>query len=227
MPEANDQVQEKAKKFSISLLIILILFSIILYVFWQITDEIVLEKEFGFDDEIHKFLAGTRHPFLTRIMLFFTFFGSRDFLLPAYIILVAYYWFYKKKSSNAIAISAVALSGAVILPLLKNIFKRNRPLQPLVDNATSFSYPSGHSFSAFNFCGVLIYLIWITNIRYSLKWIYTICLLLFASIICFSRVYLHVHYTSDVIAGFCLSFIWLIIYYFMLKKFKLIEKMKE
>jgi undecaprenyl-diphosphatase len=227
MPQLNEQVQEKAKKFSISLLVMLAVFIGLVYLFWQITDEVVIEKEGRIDAEIHQQLLKFRHPIFTRIMLFFTFFGSRSFLLPAYILLVSYYLFYLKKMASAIAIAIVALSGGVVLPLLKNIFKRNRPLQPLVEDITSFSYPSGHSFSAFNLCGILVYLIWITNIKRSVKWISTICLFVFASTICFSRVYLHVHYASDVIAGFCLSLIWLALCYFILMRLNVIKKMRD
>jgi undecaprenyl-diphosphatase len=81
----------------------------------------------------------------------------------------------------------------------------------LLENVKGFSFPSGHSFSAFTFCGLLIYILWETQVNSLVKWLGTIALFVFAALIATSRVYLHVHYASDVIAGFCLSILWLAI----------------
>ncbi|HEX8278805.1 MAG TPA: phosphatase PAP2 family protein, partial [Segetibacter sp.] len=85
------------------------------------------------------------------------------------------------------------------------------PPYPLLANVKGFSFPSGHSFSAFTFCGLLIYILWETQISIFWKWIGSFVLFVFAAMIAVSRVYLHVHYASDVVAGFCLSVLWLTI----------------
>jgi undecaprenyl-diphosphatase len=226
MATTDKQVEEKAKRFSLSLLIVIVVFSLLLFLFAIITDEIVFEKETAFDAGVYGFLHPYTNPGLTRFMAFFTFFGSRTFLLPAYLVIVAYYLFYKKKSLNALAIAVIALGGAGILYLFKNIFRRDRPLEPLISKVTSFSYPSGHSFSAFTFSGILIYLVWISSMKKGYKWLITVLLFVFAALVAITRVYLHVHYASDVIAGFCLSLIWLTICYYTLKKFNLIPKVQ-
>jgi undecaprenyl-diphosphatase len=104
--------------------------------------------------------------------------------------------------------------------LFKGIFKRDRPLEPLTAKATSFSYPNGHSFSAFTFSGTIIYLIWSANITKVWKWTWSIVSFLFAMLIGLSRIYLHVHYASDVIAGFCLSVVWLATAYYIFRRVK-------
>jgi undecaprenyl-diphosphatase len=112
----------------------------------------------------------------------------------------------------------VGLGSAGILRLFKEIFKRHRPIDPLIRNVTGFSFPSGHSFSSFTFFGLLIYILWKTGIKRVWKILLTIVLFLFGAIIAFSRVYLRVHYPSDVVAGFCLSIIWLMLSLWILHK---------
>jgi undecaprenyl-diphosphatase len=88
----------------------------------------------------------------------------------------------------------------------------------LIQNVTGFSFPSGHSFSAFTFFGILIYIVWKSNLTKLWKYLLSVFFVLFASLVAFSRVYLHVHYPSDVVAGFCLSMLWLCISFWILNK---------
>ncbi len=205
------QTNEKVKGISFRLLIVLAIFIVILLVFLFITDEIVLEKETGFDNSVFQFLRGYTTAAITGKMIFLTFFGSQKFLFTAYCVLVLYFLFFKRNTLRSFNIAAIGLSSVTLLFSIKNIFKRHRPLDPLLANVKGFSFPSGHSFSSFTFCGLLIYILWETQISNWLKWIGTIALFIFATLIATSRVYLHVHYASDVIAGFCLSVLWLTI----------------
>ncbi|RYY00627.1 MAG: phosphatase PAP2 family protein, partial [Gammaproteobacteria bacterium] len=93
-----------------------------------------------------------------------------------------------------------------------------RPLDPLVENVNGFSFPSGHSFSSFTFFGLLIYILWQQKMNASFRWVLTVLLVLFASAIAFSRVYLHVHYASDVIGGLALCIIWLTASFWLVSK---------
>ncbi len=207
----------KASWITIRFILALLLFLTMLVVFVSIADEIVLEHENAFDQNISSAIQSLVSPFTTSLMKGFTFFGSQLFLFPAYILLIIYYIF-RKNNRLALDIAMVGLSSTGILFLLKDIFKRHRPLDPLVNNVTGFSFPSGHSFSSFTFFGLLIYIIWKTNIKKSLKIAGSIFLFLLATTIAFSRVYLRVHYPSDVIAGFCLSVVWLMISLWLLHK---------
>lgn len=211
-------VQKKTKGISLRLLIIAALLLLTLFVFWRIADEIVLEHESNFDNFIFQKLSFLTSPFTTSLMLFFTFFGSNIFLLPAYILLTAYFLFFKKNTKVSLNIVAIGISSTALLFLVKDIFKRHRPLNPIIQHVTGFSFPSGHSFSAFTFFGLLIYILWQTNIKNLWKYLLSIVFLSFATCIAFSRVYLHVHYPSDVIAGFCLSMLWLNISLWLLHK---------
>lgn len=188
---------------------VIVFFLLILFLFWRITDEIVLEQETTFDTDIHQFLAAYTTPATTKVMLLLTFLGSREFLLPAYTLLAAFFLFYKRDIIQALGIVMIGLISRGLLLLLKNIFQRHRPLGQLAQNFTGYSYPSGHSFSAFTFFGLLTYLIWKTNLSRGWKWILSFIFFLLAAGVAISRVYLHAHFASDVIAGFCLSILWL------------------
>lgn len=208
----------KAKGITLGLLAVIGLLLGMLIIFWIITDEIVLEKETGFDAFFFQKIAFLASGTTTRIMLLFTFFGSDVFLLPAWVLLTAYFIFLKKNTRVSLNIAAVGFSSTALLFAIKAIFKRQRPLDPLIKNVTGFSFPSGHSFSAFTFFGLIIYILWQTEMNKMLKYVLSITLFLLACTIAFSRVYLHVHYPSDVIAGFCLSILWLSISLFILGK---------
>ncbi|MEP6584728.1 MAG: phosphatase PAP2 family protein [Ginsengibacter sp.] len=103
------------------------------------------------------------------------------------------------------------MTSTTLLYFLKDTFRRHRPMDPLITNVTGFSFPSGHSFSSFTFCGLIVYLLWQSKIGRGWKVGATIFFFLFATTIAFSRVYLRVHFPSDVIAGFCLSMMWLLL----------------
>ena len=210
IPSTEQQVK-KTKGVTLKVLILVVLFLLTLFIFWVITGEIVLEHEGWLDNLVFSKLAMITSAGLTKVMLVFTFFGSTIFLLPCYILLTLYFFFFRKNNAFTLNVIAIGLSSTGLLFVFKDIFKRHRPLDPLVPDVTGFSFPSGHSFSAFTFCGLLIYILWCTHTSRSFKWILSIVLSLFAMAIALSRVYLHVHFASDVIAGFCLSMLWLMI----------------
>ena len=94
---------------------------------------------------------------------------------------------------------------------MKLFFQRVRPPDPLIAPLQNFSFPSGHATSAFIFYGLLAYLIWKTDLNRTYKYLIATVLIIFSLLIGFSRVYLRVHYPSDVVAGFCIGFSWLVV----------------
>lgn len=199
----------KAKGISLRFLIVACIFLLSLSLFVFIADEMVLENENNLDIIAFQQLKSITNATMTKAMLFVTFFGSNYFLLPAYIVLVGYFLFSKTARWLSLDIAAVAITSTIILFSLKAIFHRHRPFDPLVKTVNGFSFPSGHAFSAFTFFGILIYVLWNYPINPIGKWITSVLFFLFACAVAFSRVYLHVHYASDVIAGFCLCAVWL------------------
>jgi undecaprenyl-diphosphatase len=202
--------QKKARWITLRLILAVILFLATLTLFVGIADQIVLEHKNNFDQAVSGYIQSFTSAGMTKTMSVVTFFGSANFLFPAYLVLIAFY-IIRKKSRIALDITMVGLSSTFILFLFKDIFRRHRPLDPLVSNVTGFSFPSGHSFSSFTFFGLLIYIAWHSDIKRKWKIIISALLVLFAATIAFSRVYLRVHFPSDVVAGFCLSVAWLML----------------
>jgi len=150
-------------------------------------------------------------PSRNRVMLFITLLAKHQFLIPANSILIIYFLFINKQSWFSIRIAAIALSSLVLMLLLKILFKRKRPLAPLLKAAKGLSFPSGHAIMAVTFYGVIIYILaHIVNNEW-LLYFFSAVLIILMLLIGFSRVYLRVHYVSDVIAGFIIGILWLYI----------------
>lgn len=96
--------------------------------------------------------------------------------------------------------------------LLKAIIQRPRPEGINLVIESGFSFPSGHSMVAMAFFGLLIWLIWKYKKDRDVRIACCICFGLIIVMIGISRIYLGVHYASDVIAGFCVSLAWLAVY---------------
>jgi undecaprenyl-diphosphatase len=222
----HEQVARKIKGVSVSLIIVVAMFLLAIAVFYIIGDEAVLENETGFDKFVFHKLTAITSPTVTQIMTYITFFGSSYFLLPAYTLITAYYLFLKRNTKLSLSVSAIGLTSVGVLFGIKSIFHRHRPLDPLIKNVNGFSFPSGHSFSAFTFFGLLIYIIWKADLEKQAKLIACLFLFLFACAIAFSRVYLHVHFATDAIAGFCLCIIWLTVSLWLINSV-LFKKVRE
>lgn len=214
----DDNGVEKAKGVTWRLVVALLSFVAILIVFIFLSHLISSETENGFDKAAFHVAEEHTSSGLTAFFKAITFFGSTKFLFSAYCIIVLYFLVLKRSTAHSFNIAAIGLTSAALLFIFKRIFKRPRPLHPLTNNFYGFSYPSGHSFSAFTFAGVLVYILWQSDVSAKWKWICSILLFLFASLVAISRVYLHVHYASDVAAGFCLSALWLGLSIFILEK---------
>jgi membrane-associated phospholipid phosphatase len=219
MNSSTSAVTQKAKGLSVRFLIVAGIFLTALFIFIFIANEMVLENENHLDHIAFNDLKSITNPSTTYWMTFITFFGSSYFLLPAYIFLILYFLFFKKNRKLSLDVASIGITSGIILFSLKAIFHRHRPMDPLVQNVNGFSFPSGHSFSSFTFFGLLIFILWNHNINPIVRWVFTIFFFLFACAIAFSRVYLHVHYASDVIAGLCLCIVWLGASLWLLKKY--------
>ena len=199
------------KKLPLRLIILLSLFAAAIFFFVFIMHEVLWEKEDAADNRVFAFLsANVISDNLTGFMKGVTYFASATFLQIAYGALVLLYVLLKNWK-RALEIAAIGVGGFVVNYFMKLSFHRLRPPNPLIDKLENFSFPSGHATSAFIFYGLLTYLVWKTKIRKVYKFIIGTILILFSLLIGFSRIYLRVHYPSDVLAGICIGFAWLII----------------
>lgn len=201
---------------SFEVLIIAGLFLLSLFVFAYLAHEVVNENEKAFDDKVSGYIISFSNDHVISVMKFFTFFGTIQFLIPAYLLLIIYFYG-KKRYRYCINIAIISISSSALMFALKDIFHRERPQLPIIKSLT-YSFPSGHALTSFIFCSILIYLAWKSRLQPFLKWLLIILLLLFTLTIGISRIILRMHFPSDVIAGFCLGIAWVILSFWLLRK---------
>jgi membrane-associated phospholipid phosphatase len=151
------------------------------------------------------------------IMLFITFLGKHQFLIPANLILIIYFVLVTKQNWFSIRVITIAISSLVLMLLLKQLFQRKRPLSPLLKAAKGLSFPSGHAIMAVTFYGLLIYILQHAIDINWLRFLLTFLLVALVLLIGFSRIYLRVHYASDVLGGFIIGLLWLLLSLAVLK----------
>ena len=157
--------------------------------------------------------------FATPIAKFITNFGGAIFLITLTVILVILI----KNKKIGLSIFSNLIIITVLNQLLKRILQRPRPTEFRIIEETGYSFPSGHSMVSMAFYGYLIYFIYKYVENRYVKWI---SIVLFSILICsigVSRIYLGVHYTSDVLGGFLVSISYLILFISTVNKF-FIEK---
>ena len=212
-------MKEKVKDFIVKNLKWIILF-ICLVGFLAIAED-VFHKEIMMKDIIGYKLVSTFliSDFATPIAKFITNFGGAIFLIIATIIL--FILIKNKKIGFSIISNLVIVT--ILNQLLKNILQRSRPNEFRIIEETGYSFPSGHSMVSMAFYGYLIYLIYRYVKNKYLKWTLIVSLSILICTIGISRIYLGVHYTSDVLGGFLISISYLVIYISAVNKF-LLEK---
>lgn len=208
----------EATLFSLEVFVLLGVFTAALIAFIFITKMVFHGDTHEFDANVFNFIAGHVSDVHTDIMRFFTFLGTHIFLIPANLLLTAWFLFIRKRRWNFIKIPAVALSSLLLMFLLKLIFHRERPLAPLLAQAKGYSFPSGHALMSVTFYGLFIFIVWQSSKPTWFKWLLSMSLFLLIIIIGISRVYLRVHYASDVLAGFCIGLMWLLLSLWILDK---------
>ena len=146
-----------------------------------------------------------------------TFLGGTIFIISSAVLL---FIIIKNKKIGFLILANLAIV-ATLNQLLKHILKRPRPTGYRLIEVSGYSFPSGHSMVSMAYYGFLIYLIYKYVKNKYIKWI-SICILsIFICLIGISRIYLGVHYTSDVLAGFLISITYLIMYIEIVNKFVL------
>ena len=183
--------------------------------FGWLTDEVLEGDSRHFDEVTRAAVHQLASPALTAIMRFLSFVGSSIALTIGTIIVAAL--FIKRTWVREAKLFAATMIGAAVLNYtLKLTFKRPRPT-PFFDLTPpeTYSFPSGHSLASACFFGALAAILTarIKNRRTrAVVWI--LATVMFVSI-GLSRIYLGVHHTTDVIAGFTAAFIWILMVRFV------------
>ena len=181
-----------------------------LFLFAWLAGEVYEGDTQAFDEIIRGFVHGFAGEWLTAFMNFVTILGSTLFLSVVFICIFTI--FIRINWKRAAVLLTVTMVGAVILNfVLKVSFARARPI-PYFDTPlpNSYSFPSGHALYAACFYGVLAWMVAARIRNHSLKILIWIATVIIALLIGLSRIYLGVHYPSDVIAGYAAAIVWVL-----------------
>ena len=190
------------------LFVLLLLLALIVFIY--AVRMVFITEGSEFDENVFRAVASQTTPGRTSFMNFITFLGKHTLLIPLNFLLIGFF-IYKKHKWFAIRIASLALSSVVISFSLKEFFKRERPELQLIGDVRGYSFPSGHALIGAVFYGLFIYIIWHEVKQKWLRIFLIVLLIVLILLISFSRIYLRVHYPSDVIAGLAIGFIWLVL----------------
>ena len=161
-----------------------------------------------FDLAVINFIQGMEMHWLTPIIKVFTWIGSGYVVAPITIIAFVLLFFVYQYREQAFLLVTVVVGTVILNGLLKLYFKRERPEIYRILEETGFSFPSGHTMMAFSLYTIIAYILW-RNVKTTLN---RVLLILFTTfmivIIPASRIYLGVHYPSDIVGGFIASALW-------------------
>jgi membrane-associated phospholipid phosphatase len=192
--------------------------AVAMWAFATIAHEVWEKETYAFDTSILLYLKSLHTPVRDRIMLALTFLGEPNVLLMLSVSLGIMLWV-RKHRSEATTIAITGAGGLGLNMLLKQLFARARPqLWERQINVDFYSFPSGHAMISMIIYGLLGYFL---AARFpKQRWlIYSLIVILVAAI-GLSRLYLGVHWPTDVIGGYIAGYIWLLSCIFSLEVWK-------
>ena len=159
------------------------------------------------DERLFAFFSEIRSDFWMKILDVITFAGKWEIIVPV-SFLIAFLWFRKKQYPEAFVLLFTMCANSAFIHFAKNFVERPRP--PFLYNyELTFSYPSGHAATAMAFYGILAYILTKRAPRAWVKIILPICAVAIIALVGYTRIYLGVHFASDVLGGFLVGLIWL------------------
>lgn len=178
-----------------------------LYLLAQLSDNVLEQEAFAFDKSVLLHIHRLASPALDMLMASVTRIGDPRTVVPLTTIIFGVLW-WRLYRLEAQFFALNAFGGAVLSYVLKLAFSKQRPQlwnSPIVE--TTFSYPSGHALGSVVLYGFLSYILATLYPRYARAFYSAVTLLIIA--IGFSRLYLGVHWPTDIIAGYGIGFLWI------------------
>lgn len=158
------------------------------------------------DDMIRQFIYGFRSPFMTEVMIVFSYLGQE--LLYCFLIAVVFSLAQYRQWKYIKLLMAIVFSGAILNLFVKELIGRDRPIDPLFQEIFH-SFPSFHAMNSFIFyslCVLFIYSLTRNRIYTLLSFCVGVLIVLGVGI---SRIYLGVHYPTDILAGYIIGLWWI------------------
>jgi undecaprenyl-diphosphatase len=181
----------------------------VIWAFFELIDVVVEGESRRFDRAVLLWIHATFPGWLEGPMRIVTALGYYWVVLP--LLAVAVFLFYRRGWRLSAILLSVSTAGSILLTtILKAVFERARP--ELFDSgyhASFYSFPSGHATVAVGFYGMLT-LILAYRLRGIARWAVALCGVVVVLLIGFSRLYLGVHYPTDVLAGYLAALFWVI-----------------
>ncbi|WP_066254081.1 phosphatase PAP2 family protein [Neobacillus drentensis] len=191
-------------------LLIAFIISLVCVVGFALTSLFISDhKIIDFDRNIIAAIQGLESPLLTKVMKLFTFIGSTPVVIVIIILLIIFLKKVLHHRLELIFLISAIIGSAVLNQILKQVFHRIRPNFHRLIDISGYSFPSGHAMNAFTVYVTISFLLW-RHIpsrwgRSLLICISTVMILAIG----ISRIYLGVHYPSDIIGGYLASGFWL------------------
>ncbi len=189
--------------------------SIFLIIFIFMAMLVCFDKNRIVDEAIYNFVIGFRCSFLDNYFTFITHCGDTIFIVgfvSAFVLVC--------RNIYGVLMAVSAMDSALLTAIFKNIFLRSRPDHLKLIKQGGYSFPSGHSMISVCVYGYLLYLVLKIKNK-TLKYILTCLLILLIISIGISRIYVGVHYPTDVIAGYSLGVIEVILLTEVLRLYKI------
>ncbi|NGP46349.1 phosphatase PAP2 family protein [Bacillaceae bacterium SIJ1] len=180
------------------------------WVFFELGDTILADERFRFDTLVNGWVDQWTTPAVLQWMTILTEFGS-VLWLTIVTIAVAIWLYLKNESVTAIVFFGLACaSGGLLNSLLKQVFQRERPIILETVDGTGYSFPSGHAMGACIIYGLSAYVIQRQMKNTVSKVVLIVCTILLVTIVGLSRIFLDVHYPTDILAGFSAGLVWVL-----------------
>lgn len=161
---------------------------------------------FGLDEAVIGWVALVRRDWLTWVLRVITLLGSVTFIVSADLAITGVGIWKQRNGRDLLVFNLTNIGGVLMMQVLKLIFGRERPPRPWLGTADGYSFPSGHSLMTALFYGFILYMLIRTGKicpgRKRLTAVFLVCLPVLVGL---SRVYLGVHYASDVLAGWAVG----------------------
>ncbi|MCI1696305.1 phosphatase PAP2 family protein [Aneurinibacillus aneurinilyticus] len=204
-------IQSPIQKFGAHLLWGIVAAILFLGLFTKLVEDLLFQEVATFDRVVTGFIQSFSSVPVTKGAIFITHIGSGATLVCMMLLVGSYLLFRLKHIWETVILATSLLGGALLNGILKFIFRRTRPdIEHLVE-VGGYSFPSGHAMVSAAFYGMLGYLLWI-NLRerskLKLSWCVVVLTLTLIIAIGISRIYLGVHFPSDVVAGFAAGGAW-------------------
>ncbi len=198
--------------------IVLLISFLSAYIFYELSLLLKADELDKFDLYYTTMIRADTSPPVEVIMRTATFIGNAEAVSVLAMLTIVYFLFINPQRWYSIKIPVVCIGSISLNLFLKYLYERPRPEVSYMIEAVGLSFPSGHAMFSFSFFGLLIYIIWHYRGSIAFKILTTVVLVTIILLIGISRVYLGVHYPSDVLAGFAAGFSWLLICLLVLRR---------